>query len=304
MGTVWVFSRRWGAVDEEKGVTSGLEKAIRKRSVSKTLGDATPYTSLSVARSADLARDFGIDNRTVDITALKIGIIPERYARNIKTLTPADQIRLLESRVCIVGAGGLGGSVIDILARIGVGSLTVVDGDRFDDSNLNRQLLSEETLLDTGKAAAAAARVARVNAAVRVRSRSVFLDAANAPGLLESAHVVVDCLDNVISRFVLQDAAGHVGAPMVSAAVGGTFGQITTVFPGDRGLERIYGQREKAAAKGAETSLGNLPTIVNVMAGLQCAEVVKIVLNRPGGLRHRLLIVDLTDYTVETMRLE
>lgn len=284
-------------------MNSELHSEILQCAVSGKLADGTPYRRLSVARTARLAGRFGVGGRRVDIAALEQGIIPERYCRNIKTLSPEDQIVLLRSRVCIVGLGGLGGTATEILARAGIGRLVLVDGDRFDESNLNRQVLSDEHLLGTSKAKAAADRVRRINSTVEVQATGDFLTAENALPLLEKADAVVDCLDNMKTRFILEDAARQMGAPMVSAAVGGMFGQITTIFPQDRGLELIYGARENVAMKGAEASLGNLPTIVSLMASLECSEVFNVLLKREHTLRNRMLIADLSNYTFETLEL-
>ena len=158
-----------------------LSAAISKQSTIKKRADGTPYSSLSVAQTARLAGRFGISARQVDVTALENRIIPERYSRNIKTLSAQDQIRLLQSRVSVIGLGGLGGTVTEILARIGVGTLTLVDGDTFDDSNLNRQLLSGETGLGASKAVAARQRVRQINATVTVQAERTYLTEKNAP---------------------------------------------------------------------------------------------------------------------------
>jgi len=280
-----------------------LIELIENRAVSKTLADGSPYRSLSLDHTKQLSARYGFDTCTVDITALEHDVIPERYARNIKTLAAGDQIRLLKSSVSIVGLGGLGGTVAEILARIGVGTLTLIDGDRFEESNLNRQLMSSENRLDTPKAEAARERIRRVNSTVTVRDHTTFLGKENAVRLVEGSDAAVDCLDNVTTRFMLEDATRETGIPLVSAAVAGVFGQITTVFPGDPGLKLIYGDREKAANKGAETSLGNLPYIVFAMASLECAEVIKVLLNQQGILRNRMLIVDLAENRFEVMQL-
>lgn len=94
-----------------------------------------------------------------------------RYVRNVPALSEAECELLRRKRVLVVGCGGLGGHLIDMLARIGIGSLRVVDGDAFEPSNLNRQLLSEVSLLGVGKAQTAAERVRRVNPNVAVHGR-------------------------------------------------------------------------------------------------------------------------------------
>jgi len=203
-----------------------------------------------------------------------------------------------------VGAGGLGGTVSETLARIGVGRLTLIDGDCFEESNLNRQLFSTEALIAQSKAVAAEDRIRSVNATVDVAHHAYNLDDSNALELIAGSNVTADCLDNLPTRFTLQAASQKAGIPMVSAAVGGQSGHLTAIFPEDQGLELIFGNPEEAAAlKGAEQILGNLPHTVTLVAALECAEIVKILLQKDSALRNRLLIIDLNDYTFETLRL-
>jgi molybdopterin/thiamine biosynthesis adenylyltransferase len=251
-----------------------------------------------------LAREFKMTPREIDISALAGDIVPERYARNMKSFSAQDQLTLLESRVTIVGAGGLGGTVSETLARIGVGKLTLIDGDCFDESNLNRQLFSTEALINQPKAAAAADRIKSVNATVEVTDHACNLDETNALDLITGSDVTADCLDNLPTRFTLQSASQAAEIPMVSAAVGGHSGHLTAIFPEDRGIELIFGDpKEAAVLKGAELSLGNLAYTVTTVAALECAEIVKILLKKESALRNRLLIIDLHDYTFETLRL-
>jgi molybdopterin/thiamine biosynthesis adenylyltransferase len=114
----------------------------------------------------------------------------------------------------------------------------------------------------------------------------------------------VDCLDNIPSRFTLESVAKQSGIPMVSAAIAGIAGHVTTIYPGDKGLESIYGPPDQVnAPTGDEVRLGCLAPGVNLIASIECTEVVKVLLQRPGDLRNRLLVVDLADYVFETLRL-
>lgn len=238
-----------------------------------------------------------------EIHALAHQGIPERYARNMQTFSSQDQVVLLNSRVCVVGLGGLGGAVTEILARLGVGALTLIDGDVFEDSNLNRQLLSTLQWIGVSKAKTAGKRVQKINPSVQTRIHEVFLDTLNGAQLIEGAKVVVDCLDNLKDRFVLEKAAKAAKIPLVSAAIAGTFGQITTIFPEDSGLSLIYGPEDRVPAKGAEASLGTLPYTALLMASLECSEVSKILLKRGSLLRNRLLVMDLMDTVMEVLPL-
>ena len=231
---------------------------------------------------------------------------PERYARNFKTYRPQDQIRLLKARVTVVGLGGLGGTVIEWLTRAGVGHLNLVDGDSFEDHNLNRQLLCTQHRLGTAKAEAAAERVLAINSSLTVATHKEFLTPDNASRLIESSDIVVDCLDNIESRFVLEAAAKAANIPMVSAAVAGLSGQVTTIFPQDRGLELIYGPEDGlSSSKGAETILGCLPQAVGLIAAAESGEVIKVLLGQEEQLlRNQMLWIDMSTNSYETLKLE
>jgi molybdopterin/thiamine biosynthesis adenylyltransferase len=239
----------------------------------------------------------------VECAALGLGIVPERYSRNQKYLSCAEQLTLLTSQVAVIGLGGLGGTVSEILARLGVGRLTLVDGDCFDDSNLNRQLLSSPAKLGQKKALAAEARVAEINPAVTIRAIDDFFRAENGREILAGCRLAVDCLDTIGDRFILEEACRTAGIPMVSAAIGGTSGQATTIFPGDEGLRRIYGPPGKTRRQGIEASLGTLPFGAMYMAAVQCAEITSILLGKPPELRNRLMVTEIGEHTVQVIAL-
>lgn len=293
-------SPRWGAA---KVGSSGWQDDIDPLGETKCFPDGVRYQSLSITSARILADRHNIPMRDVEVEALKQNVLPERYARNRRILSMADQIQLLSSSVAVVGVGGLGGSVAEILARLGVGRLVLIDGDTFETSNLNRQLFSTIDLLGQPKVEVARARIVAINDTVLVTTHQQFLDPTNASDLLGNPDVVIDCLDTVPSRFALQKVAGKMGAPMVSAAIAGLMGQMTTVLPKDPGLSLVYGKEEEAPPQGVERVLGNLAPMVMQMASLQCMEAIKIILKRPDILRHRLLLVDLERYTMDTMML-
>jgi molybdopterin/thiamine biosynthesis adenylyltransferase len=252
---------------------------------------------------AGIARECRRAGWEVERSALENQVWPERYTRNMKTFSPADQARLLGAAVTVVGLGGLGGTVTEILARDGVGTLRLVDGDRFEESNLNRQLYSTVERMGMPKAKAARQRIARVNPSIAVSSHEAFLDQDSAAGLIQGSDVVVDCLDTLGYRFVLEAAAKALGIPLVSAAIAGVAGHITTIFPEDEGLSVVYGDRDTADEKGVERSLGCLPHAITILSALECAEVIKLLLGSADTLRNRLLIMDLSDYTFEILKL-
>ncbi len=266
----------------------------------------TGYTGgvLGIEAVNELAEQFQLPPLKIEMTALENNIVPLRYIRNLNTYSLSDQIRLLDATVTVVGLGGLGGTVIEILARTGIGTLNIVDGDHFEAHNLNRQLLSTCDGLGIPKSRAAANRIRQINPAIAIHAVSQFLDQENALDIINGTEVLVDCLDNIHTRFIIAEAAKKLGLPMVSAAVGGLCGHVTTLFPQDQGLESIYGEQNAIASTGGETALGCLPQTVIAIAAIQCSEVFKILLQRGKLLRRRLLIMDLNDNTFETMKLD
>jgi len=280
-----------------------LVSGIMERAFPGNLPDGSSYRGIGTPDVDRLAAEFDQPGWIVEQAALGNDVLPQRYIRNLNTFSREDQIRLLGSTAVVVGLGGLGGTLVEVLARGGVGTLRLVDGDRFVESNLNRQLFSTSKSIGISKAEAAWERVQRINPSISVTVYDSFLDGQNAARLIQGADVVVDCLDSLNARFALEAAAKSLGIPMVSAAVAGETGHITTVYPEDAGLAAVHGQPEKAGDRGVERSLGSPPHGVSVLSALESAEVLKVLLGRDGILRNRLLIVDLSDYTFETVQL-
>ena len=220
---------------------------------------------------------------------LEQGRMPERYLRNLGTTGIAGQLKLCRARVAIIGAGGLGGLALELLARMGVGFLRVVDGDVFAVHNLNRQLLATQANLGLNKAEAAALRAAAINPEVSVDWRATMLTRENACSLLEEVDLTLDCLDSIPARLLLSEAARERGIPLIHAAIAGCSGRIMTVYPQDHGLERLYPDKQ---VKGAEQELGNPAATPALAAALQVQEAVKVITGNGEPLRNKLLCFD------------
>lgn len=227
--------------------------------------------------------------------------LPNRYDRNHAALSLEEGELLARKRIAVVGCGGLGGLTIEALARIGVGYLRVIDGDVFEESNLNRQLLCTEDKLGQKKAAVAAERVRAVNGSVACEPVSTYLSQINSASLIEGVDCVVDCLDNLEARFWLAHACQKLGIPIVYGAIAGWFGQVCTVYPGDVSFTSIYGE---PFGESQHKKLGNLPFTAYAISAFQASEAIKVVLGRPGQIRNRLLMIDLLDGSVDTMELQ
>lgn len=223
-----------------------------------------------------------------------------RYLRNHDAISEAEQVILAQKRVLVVGCGGLGGYAIECLARIGVGHLRVVDGDVFDETNLNRQLLSSSMNLGRPKTLAAQQRVMAVNPLVEVEAFQTLLIAENAVPLLDGCDVAVDALDNIPSRLVLQQAAKTAGIPLVHGAVAGWIGQVCVVQPGQELLNSLY--PASMDTQGEEQETGTLSFTAALTASWQAAETVKLLLGKP-GLDGEILELDLLNSSFVKIKL-
>ena len=258
---------------------------------SRTDGDLLPWNA-----QVEASRRFGVSAAAVELVALEAGVLPRRYQRNRTTLSVQDQLALFRSRAAVIGCGGLGGYVIEELARLGVGHLVLVDPDVFEEHNLNRQLLSSPELVGAAKADAGGARVAYVNPAVTVAPHRAAFSSGNARELLGGCSVVVDALDNVLTRRELAVACRDLSVPLVHGAIAGWFGQVSVQMPGGDILPLL---RPTSGGKGVETALGNPSFTPAVIASIQVAEVVKILLGRGKPLAGRVLMADLLEMRFE-----
>jgi molybdopterin/thiamine biosynthesis adenylyltransferase len=239
----------------------------------------------------ELAASSGLSPREVERWACENGIAPSRYERSIGTLGLDGQARLLASTAAVIGLGGLGGLLSDLLARAGVGCLVLVDGDTFSDHNLNRQLLCDESNLGQSKASVAESHVRAVNGSVETRAFQTFLDESNAREILSGCTLAIDALDSNGARRVLRHACRDLGIPMVHGAIAGFWGQVGVFLPEDS--TPWDGPAESLPDRGVEMETGNPPFTPAFVAALEAAEAIKILAGVSKPLRHRLLWADL-----------
>jgi len=238
--------------------------------------------------------------------SLKSGALPYRYIRNLDSIDSSDQLRLAESKVVVLGAGGLGGHVISLLARTGVGSISIVDRDIFDESNLNRQSFCKLESIGRSKAREASGFVAEVNPGVEVICCRVNIDEHNCNDIMNGADVVADCLDSIGDRLLVGDCARRLKIPLVHGAIAGFEGQVATIFPEDEGLYLIYGGYEtgEGDSPGAEALLGVTAPAASLVGTLQAMEVIKVLIGKGRVLRNSLLHIDLESCQFEKFSLK
>jgi len=254
-------------------------------------GDLVSWSSQVLA-----AQRFDLTLAGVEGAILDLDLLPARYQRNRNMISIKQQRRLFDSHAVVIGCGGLGGYVLEQLARLGVGRITAVDPDTFEEHNLNRQLLSSPRLLGHAKVEVAASRIADINPAVTLVPVRAAFGEDNGAEIVAGADVVVDAVDNVPTRFALAEICGAAGIPLVHGAIAGWYGHVATQYPGDTTLQKIYSRFKNG--KGVESELGNPSFTPGVAASFQVAEACKVLIDEGDSLRHRKLHLNLLDMEV------
>ncbi len=218
----------------------------------------------------------------------------ERYSRHLllPEIGVAGQEKLQAARVAVVGAGGLGSPSSLYLAAAGVGTLGVIDHDRIDLSNLQRQLLFDATQVGASKALTAQARLRALNPEINVVAHDVELVAGNALELLRQYDCVLDGSDRLATRYLVNDACVLLQRPLVSAAIHRFEGQAMTYVPGGGPCYRCLFPESAAAAAPNCATAGVLGVLPGVLGALQATEVIKLLLGIGTPLAGRLLTFD------------
>lgn len=223
-----------------------------------------------------------------------------RYQRNKNTLSDLDQQKMANSSVAVIGCGGLGGYIAEELARLGIGRLILIDADRLEISNLNRQIMANEHNLGQWKVDAALERLQSVNSEVQVEGIREWFEEEKGSEWLREVDLVCDALDSMNVRVELERACHQLNKPLVFASIAGWFGQIGVSLPGDFSVLSLYGRGES----GIEKTWGNPAFTPAVLASLSVAETVKLLTGRLSALRHAWLQVDLLTMEFEKFEIQ
>ena len=202
------------------------------------------------------------------------------------SLDEKERLKLRESHVCIVGCGGLGGYIAEMLIRLGVGTITAVDGDCFNESNLNRQLYCTLSSIGKLKSEAVRSRAEDINADIRVIALSEFLTADNAVSILEGCDLVIDALDSIEARHVLHNACSLLSINMVYGAIGPWSVQYGVIPPNSE----LFSKLSAASEYHGDTVLSFVPALC---ASYQVCEAVKLLTGNGSELMGKLCSIDL-----------
>ncbi|HWI75094.1 MAG TPA: molybdopterin-synthase adenylyltransferase MoeB, partial [Baekduia sp.] len=300
----YLESRIEGAVrDKSARVILYCASGNRSALAAKTLKEQLGYEHVeSMTGGYTLWKDRGY---AVEVPRTFTPEQRQRYSRHflLPEVGVEGQQKLLDAKVLLLGAGGLGSPTALYLAAAGVGTLGIVDDDVVDVSNLQRQVIHATSRVGVPKVDSAEQAINDLNPDVVVRKYNTRLDASNIVDIIKDYDIVVDGVDSFPTRYLLNDATVRLKIPVVSAAILGFEGQLSVFAPYDgpcyRCLFRQPPPAELAPSCGANGVLGVLP---GTMGLLQATEVVKLIIGEGDPLIGRLLIYDALGATTTELK--
>ncbi len=215
----------------------------------------------------------------------------KRYQKNMSMLSVEDIKKLNETSVCIIGCGGLGGHVIESLARLGVETITAVDKDIFDETNYNRQIYCNDRTMGLPKASIVGKFIRRINSRVKINTMTLAYNEKIGKKIIRNHDIVVDAVDNVETKLLLEKHCNELNIPLVHGAIGGWFGQLGICMPGSNMISKIY----KDNTEGIESELGNPSFTPAITANMMVVEILKFILEN-SQLVNKLMTFDLINY--------
>ena len=212
----------------------------------------------------------------------------EIASRQMSIVTRSEQQRFKDAKITVIGCGGIGGETIEMLARMGVGELVLVDKDAFDLSNLNRQTLATIADLGLDKSSVAAEKVRLINPYVKTNIIHEHVDAGNIDKVIGDSDIVIDALDNVLTRVIVSRTAKEKGIPYIHGAIHGTLGQITVFLPNsDKTYEEMFNlpsvgkelDREtiealKGVTSGVPPVIGPTPNLIGCLEAFEAYKII------------------------------
>ena len=230
----------------------------------------------------------------------------ERYARHVilEEVGEEGQIKLLESKVLVVGAGGLGSPILLYLAAAGVGTIGIIDHDVVDMTNLQRQIIHTTEEIGDAKVASAAERIEALNPEIEIIEHRMRLTAGNAIDIISNYDIVVDGSDNFTARYVTNDACFFAGKTLVSAALVRFEGQLSTYKSHEGGpcYRCLFPSPPDADLVPRCDTVGILGSVAGVVGCMQATEVLKEICDLGTGLQGQLVLFDAWDMNMRKIK--
>lgn len=223
-----------------------------------------------------------------------------RYKRNLEQngITQEAQEKLLNARVLIMGAGGLGSGVIMNLAALGVGQIKIIDGDIVEESNFNRQIIHKYKNIGRAKVISAKDWVQEFNPDIKVELDKIKINELNYFNIIQGYDIIVDCFDSYEAKYMLNEIALRHKKVLIHGATQGFYGQVTTIVPDKTGCLECVIQKPKNLK---EVPLASLSPVVNTISALQAQEVLKVISEIGTPLLNKLLVFDGTTTEFKTL---
>ncbi len=226
----------------------------------------------------------------------------ERYSRQVmlEEIGYEGQLKLRDKKACVVGVGGLGNPIVSRLVALGIGKIRIVDRDVVELSNLHRQTMFDESDIGQVKVEAAARKLKKMNSDVVIEALPVSVNDYTALDIVEGCDVVIDALDSVNARYSLNKACVEKNIPFVTGAAVGVSGQVFTILPNKTACYHcVFPSLDENSMPTCSTE-GVHPSILSIVGGIEVAEAVKILIERPPTLTNKLLYIDLDNLDFNT----
>ena len=228
----------------------------------------------------------------------------DRFSRQVmlEEIGYTGQLKLKNSKVCVVGTGGLGNPIISRLAAMGVGTLRIVDRDVIELSNLHRQTMFDESDVGQVKVEVAAKKLKKLNPDCKIEALAISVNDYTALEVVEGYDVVIDALDSVNARYALNKACVKFGIPFVTGAAVGVSGQAFTVLPKESACYYCMFPELNEDTMPTCSIEGVHPSILSIVGGIEVSEAVKIIIGKKPSLSQRILHIDLENLDFTSTR--
>lgn len=222
--------------------------------------------------------------------------MPERYkgqgyweiaTRQMSIVTKSQQTRFKDAKIAVIGCGGIGGGAIEMLARMGIGELNLIDEDEFDFSNLNRQLLSSTETIGLPKSEVAKERVRKINPYTKVTQFNEKLTINNVDKVVKDCDCVIDALDNIYTRIIISRYTQENDIPFIHGAIHGTMGQLSVFTKDTKSYEELFalpsfkkelnedtGKELKKLTNGVPPVIGPVPNIIGSLSAFEAYKLI------------------------------
>lgn len=211
------------------------------------------------------------------------------------------QLKLRKAKVLVIGAGGLGSPVLFYLAAMGIGTIGIADSDKVDLSNLQRQILHDTNRIGENKAKSAKESLQKLNPEINLLEYPARVTKSNCTMLISKYDIIVTALDNLSSRYLINEVCVSLRKPLVEAGVAGWEGLATTIIPG---ISPCYRCIFPSIPEEREGEIGLIGCLPGVIGTIQAMEVVKLILNVGNSLANRLLVFDGLELTFNEFKME